>query len=257
MRKSLGLVILVASLPWTMGANGCSFSSTAPAPNVTGQWAVDYQSTMQVDVTIGGAVYHQTLGPTGGAFSVLHDGAQLDFNVDCSRPEVVCPSEVWPTSVAIDQRDATYQHRMWVKIPTQTCMGTLAAPDPSQCGAGTLNPDCKPVCSGPVATSSADAFGLIADDGGSFGLLLGGGVISNGLNCALLGASWAQANIVSTGSADHQPWTAESMTAGSVKTAYAGGCLWAGDPNLSGALQPLVVNASVELTTPFTANRQP
>lgn len=234
MNRTLVILAATASLPFTMGATapGCGgpLASMAPAPDVTGKWAVRYGDTMEVDVTLGGKAYHQSLGPDGGRFSITHEGQPFSFDIDCSRPEVVCPQEVWPAEVTIDQREAAYPHRMWVTIPTQSCSGALVAPARGTCGAGTANPDCKPVCSGTVTTRSADAFGLIADDGQSFGLLLGAGAASNGVNCAMLGVSGASATLVSTGSPATADWTARSMTGGKIATGYAGGCLWVSDP---------------------------
>ncbi len=250
-------VLALCSLPFLMGANagggGCSFNSTTDAPDVAGNWGITYGATMEVDVKVGGSTYHQSLTPTGGTFSFMHQGAPFSFNVDCSRPEVVCPSEVWPTQVAVDQRDPTYQHRMWVKIPTQTCSGQTVAPKPAECGTGTPNPDCKPVCTGTVTTSSADAFGLINEAGDRFDLLLGGGFASNGVNCVLLGLSAASAGLQTTRQGGQ--WTANNMTGGAVKTGYAGGCLWAGAVDANGNPSATVLSASVEITTSFTGKR--
>ena len=145
---------------------------------------------------------------------------------------------------------------MWVKIPTQACAGKLVQPAATECGAGTVNPDCKPVCDGDVTTGSADAFGVIAEDGASFDLLLGGGVVTNGYNCALLGISWAHAGLVNTGAASTMNWESTSMSDGQIKTAYAGGCIWAGDPNMDGKTAALLVGATVEITNGFTAHKQ-
>jgi hypothetical protein len=239
-----------------MGAQGggCgAFNSTAPAPDVTGQWAITYGDGLNIKVTIGGAVYSQTLPASGGTFVVNHQGQPFTFNLDCSRPEVVCPSEVWPASVSIDQRDATYQHRMWVKIPTQTCSGQTVAPKASECGQGTPNPDCKPVCTGEVTTSSVDTFGLIDDAGDSFNLLLGGGFATNGINCAMLGLSVASADLVTTKSGTE--WDATEMRNGTVTTGYAGGCVWAGPVDAQGKPDALVLGATLELSTTFTGER--
>lgn len=250
--------LLLCGLPFLMGADnggGCggTFGSTSPAPDVSGNWAITYGSTMEVDVKVGGSTYHQSLSPSGGTFSFMHQGAAFSFNIDCSRPEVVCPSEVWPTQVSIDQRDATYQHRMWVKIPTQSCSGQTVAPLPAECGAGTTNPDCKPVCTGTVTTSSADAFGLISEPGTDFNLLLGAGVATNGVNCVLLGISAATARLETTklGSL----WTASGMTGGAVKTGYAGGCLWTGAVDAQGKPSATVLGATVEISTAFTGKK--
>jgi hypothetical protein len=244
-------------MPFTMGAKGgCGgINSTDPAPDVEGKWGISYGNTIEIDVKLGGAVYHKSLPSTGGAFQVVHGGRTLDFNLDCSRPEVICPHEVWPSEVSIDQRDATYQHRMWVKIPTQSCAGKLVSPDPKTCGTGTHNPECKPVCDGALTTSTADAFGVIVEDGSKFDLLLGGGLVTNGFNCALLGLSWAHADLVNTGSASQMSWTSQSMKNGEVKVGFAGGCLWAGDPNMDGQLEALLIGGSLEITTSFTGTR--
>lgn len=247
-------LLSLCGLPLLMGADGgggCggTFNSKKPAPDVAGSWAITYGTTMDVKVKVEGTTYTQTLGPTGGVFTIMHKGAPFAFNVDCARPEVVCPSEVWPTQVSIDQRDPTFQYRMWVKIPTQTCSGQTMAPLPSECGMGTNNPECKPVCTGTVVTSSADAFGLIREGGTGFDLLLGGGFATNGINCALLALSVATADLRTkmTGS----QWDATDMSNGQVKTGYAGGCLWGG----AGQPTTTVTGASVEISVPFTGKR--
>jgi hypothetical protein len=249
-------------LPFLMGAQGkgCggAVSSTDPAPKVAGTWAIEYSTTTEVDVRIGGAVYHKSLPNSGGAFSITHQGKPISFELDCTRPEVVCPSEVWPTRVTIDQREAMYPHRMWVSIPTQSCSGPLVAPETSKCGSGTNNPDCDPVCDGEITTTTNEAFGVINDPGTKFDLLLGGGVASNGYNCALIGISYAKAELVNSGSAAAPAsWQSNQMKNGAVKTAYAGGCLWLGDPDMDGQLEALVLGATVEISTGFTGTRAP
>lgn len=240
-----------------LGADGCrAVSSTSPAPDVEGRWAVTYGSTFDVDVAIGGAHYAATVPETGGMVHVEHGGAGFDFEIDCARPEVVCPTEVWPDSVSIDQRDATYQHRMWVTIPSQRCSVALRAPAAAECGEGTSNPDCDPVCDGEITTTEREAFGVIAEDGGSFELLLGGGAASNGVNCVLLGLSVAEADLVTEGRASSNDWRATAMENGEVRTGYAGGCLWAGDPDMDGELQALVLGASLTISVPFDAARE-
>lgn len=248
-----GSVALWATL---VGADGCrAVSSTTPAPDVAGAWAVTYESTFDVEVTIGGAHYTASVPETGGMVHVDHAGTGFDFAIDCARPEVVCPSEVWPERVTIDQRDATYTHRMWVTIPSQACSVALTAPEPSACGEGTSNPDCDPVCNGEVTTTEREAFGVIAEDGESFELLLGGGAASNGLNCVLLGLSVAEADLANEGGASSNDWRSIAMENGEVCTGYAGGCLWAGDPDMDGETQALVLGASIMISVPFEATR--
>ncbi|MBN8614006.1 MAG: hypothetical protein J0L92_25640 [Deltaproteobacteria bacterium] len=251
---ALGSAALWSTL---VGADGCrAANATTPAPDVEGAWAVTYGSSFDVDVEIGGAHYTATVPESGGMVHVEHGGTGFDFEVDCARPEVVCPSEVWPERVTIDQRDATYRHRMWVTIPSQSCSVALTAPDADTCGEGTTNPECDPVCDGEITTSEREAFGLIEEGGARFDLLLGGGAASNGVNCVLLGVSVAEADLVNEGSASENDWRSIAMQNGEVRTAYAGGCLWAGDPDMDGEAQALVLGASLTLTVDFTATRE-
>lgn len=248
--------LVVAAAPLAMGARGCeSVSSRSAAPSVDGRWAVAYDDTLAVQIQIGGATYDATLPAEGGTVTVEHGGFTIPFTLDCSLPAVVCPSEAWPAVVTAEQRDPEFPHRMWVTLPQQECMGEMLAADPAECGANTLNPDCEDVCSGEVTTVERDTFGVIDEAGESFDLLLGGGIATNGVNCVLLGFSSASANIMSTGSAETEDWTAQSFDAGEVVVAYGGGCLWAGDPDMDGELEALVIGASARFSTGFTAAR--
>lgn len=252
------MVVLAGCAPLVMGARGgCGgpLTSTDPAPDVNGQWAITYDDTLSVDIEIGGATYTAEVPADGGTVHVEHGGFGFDFTLDCTRPEIVCPSEAWPAVVTAEQREPEYPHRMWVRIPKQECAGTLRAPAENECGAGTLNPDCEEVCDGDVITRERDTFGLIDEAGTSFDLLLGGGAATNGVNCVLLGISAAHADLVSTGSASEENWVAEGMTNGEVVTAYGGGCLWVGDPDMDAEQEALVLGASVVFRTGFTGAR--
>jgi len=255
--KKIALIgLLMGIAPLAMGARGCGpLTSMTPAPNVEGTWDVAYDDSLEVEITIGGSTYDATLPAEGGTVEVEHGGFIIPFTLDCSRPEIVCPSEAWPEQVTASQREETYPHRMWVTIPRQQCMGEMVAADPAECGAGTLNEACDDVCDGEMTTVERDTFGLIDEPGESFDLLLGGGIATNGVNCALLGVSSAHADIVSTGGAEQEVWTAERFTDGRVVVAYAGGCLWAGDPDMDDELEALVLAASVKFTTGFEAAR--
>lgn len=254
MASRSGLLIVIAALaPMTMGAEECT--STDPAAEMSGQWAVDYDDTLRVQIGIGGAVYDEVISAAGGTITLEHEGRPIVFELDCARPDVVCPSEVWPDSVELQQRNPTYPSRVWVRIPTQTCMGTQRAPSPAECGPGTLNPDCEMVCDGEVAVGYADRFGLLRDDSSRFEVLLGAGVATNGINCALLGVSAANADVVTSGAPMSSAWRGEGMENGEISVGYAGGCLWAGDPDMDGELEALVLSASVKFTTGFTATR--
>src|SRR5262245_1042424 len=151
--KTLHLALLaVPALPLMMGAkgDGCAAGSTSAAPDVRGTWAIDYDDTIGVEIKIGGAVYTRDLGPAGGSFTITHQGKPFTFNLDCSRPDVACPTEAWPTQVLIEQRDVMPQHQMVVNIPTAQCDGQLTQPASGTCGRDTSNPNCDLVCGGKI-----------------------------------------------------------------------------------------------------------
>jgi len=250
--------LLVATLPLLMGArgDGCAANSRSAAPDVTGTWDIAYDDLLDVQIRIGGAVYEKTLGPDGGVFAVVHDGQPLSFDLDCARPEILCPSEAWPDSVRAEQRNETFEHRMIVTLPTQSCGGQLVDPEPSACGPGTNNEACDQVCDGDILVREVERFGVIGETGETFRLFLGAGVATNGINCALLAASVADAELATSGGPDTGDWQALEMEAGLVTVGYAGGCLWAGDPDMDGELEALVLGASVTFRTGFTGARR-
>jgi len=252
------IALVAMLLPLAMGAkgDGCAANSRSPAPDVTGTWAITYDDMLDVEIKIGGATYTEQLGPQGGVINITHEGQPLTFDLDCSRPEILCPSEAWPATVTAEQRNTTYEHRMIVTLPTQSCSGQLVEPDPADCGDGTLNEDCDMVCDGDIIVRDVERFGVIGESGDTFRLYLGAGVATNGINCAILAASVADADLDTVGSADEGDWEATGMSAGLVTVGYAGGCLWAGDPNMDGQLEAIVLGASITFRTGFTGVRQ-
>jgi hypothetical protein len=247
--------LFVLGLPFVMGAqgDGCAAGSTSPAPDVTGAWDIAYDDAIDVEVKIGGQLYTSTLGPNGGEVTVDHAGASYTFDLDCGRPEIVCPSEAWPRQVVIEQRDINRQHQMIVNLPAAQCDGDLMEPERGSCGTGTTNPNCDLVCEGEVTVATTEAFGVIGETGSTFRLFLGGGIVTNGWNCALLGYSVADAELVTTG-VKGADWEATEMAAGLVTIGYAGGCLF--KDMSSGADMTLAVGAEVKFLTGFTGARR-
>lgn len=248
---ALRLVLVTAALPFMTAAqgDGCAASSTSPAPDVAGVWNIAYDDRIGVEVKIGGAVYTEELGAAGGAITIDHDGTPYTFELDCARPDIVCPSEAWPSRVVIEQRNTQREHQMIVNLPTAECDGSLVKPPAAQCGAGTSNPNCDLVCEGDVAIETNEAFGVIGETGESFRLFLGGGIVTNGINCAMLGYSLADADLV-TVDAGTGDWTATDMERGLVTIGYSGGCLFVGDAN-----EVVGLGAEVKFTTGFTGSR--
>lgn len=247
---------LVFALPFTMGAagDGCAANSQTPAPNVAGAWNITYDDKLNVEVAIGGQTFTSTLGPQGGSFTITYQGTALTFNLDCNKPGVVCPSAAWPKQITATQQDVMFEHRMLMDLPTQVCTGNLVAPAAGTCGPNTLNPTCDKVCDSPVVVQNTERFGVIGADGASFRLYLGAGLATNGINCAMLGYSVADADLVTTGQGTAN-WQATAFTSGLVTMGYAGGCLWAGDPNAMGPLQAAITGAGIKFTTGFTGTR--
>jgi hypothetical protein len=256
--KAFVASLTMCALPLLTGAqgDGCAASSRSPAPDVTGWWDVAYDDRLDVEITIGGSVYTAETGAQGGSVTITHQGRPLTFDLDCARPEVLCPSEAWPSQVLAEQRDVGFEHRMYVTLPVQSCSGALVSPQPGTCGAGTNNPDCDQICNGEITTRNEERFGVIGENGRSFRLYLGAGIATNGINCALVGWSVADAELENVGAASSGDWESIAMNAGIVEVGYSGGCLWAGDPDMDGELEALVLGATVKFTTGFTADRR-
>ena len=239
------------------GGQGCAAFSESGTPDFEGTWEVEYTDDLQIEITLGGVVHTAELGPQGGVIEIEHEGQPLTFDLDCDRPEVVCPSEVWPETVRAEQRNERFTHQVIMHLPQQVCDGDLVAPEAAECGDGTDNPQCEDVCDGEVVTREQETFGTLDEESENFELLLGGGLATNGINCALLGLSVARAEVVSNDPASRGGWQAEALTNGEVVTGYSGGCLWAGDPDMDGELEALVLGAGVKITTGFEATRTP
>lgn len=248
-------LLVVPTLPLAMGAqgDGCAANSKSPAPDVRGTWSIAYDNQIGVEVKIGGATYNAELGAQGGTFTINHDGQPYTFDLDCTRPDVVCPGEAWPNQVIVEQRDVMKQHQMVVDLPSAQCDEALTQPAPGTCGTGTSNPNCDLVCGGDITVKTNQAFGVIGETGDTFRLYLGGGVVTNGINCAMLGYSVADATLDSEGEATAS-WEATAMNAGLVTIGYSGACLFAGQVN--GNNQALLVGAEIKFTTGFTGTRQ-
>jgi len=253
---SPALVLLTPAL-LGMGSCGGVLTSETPAPDMNGAWTVTYEDRIEVEITLGGAVYTAELGVQGGTVDIEHEGQPLSFELPCEEPDIVCPAEVWPAEGEFEQREAQYPHRVWMTVPQQTCDGEIVPAEPAECGADTANPDCDDVCDGEMIADDAEAFGVIAEDGSEMAVLLGAGAATNGVNCALLSLSVVHADIVATGGLDQKSWVGEELVDGEVQVGYAGGCLWADDIDDDEDLEAVVLSASIVFTTPVSASRVP
>ena len=252
-------LVTLSLLPFAFGFTNCGgalFSETE-APDMSGSWDIAYDDQVSVEIEIGGAAYTAALGVQGGSVTIDHDGQPFTFDVQCAREDVVCPSEVWLPQVELEQREARYPNRVWMPVERQVCDGEEVEPAADQCGEGTENPDCDAVCDGELVTQTVDAFGLISEPGDAFALLLGAGVASNGVNCAMLGLSVAEGELVTNRTAAEEPWTVEQVTNGQVSVGYSGACLWADDVDGDEQLEAVAIGAKLIVRTGFEATRAP
>lgn len=262
--RTLRAFALVAVAPAVLGAGGdeeggtgCgAIFSESDAPDFEGTWDVEYDDALEVEITLGAAVYTETIGLQGGTIEIEHEGQPLSFDLDCEKPEVACPSEVWPETFDAEQRQEKFQHQVILLLPGQVCDGTTRTPTAEECGAETDNPDCEDICEGEIVTEEREVFGVIDEPSEHIEVLLGAGVASNGINCALLGLSVAKADIISNDPRSRGGWQAEALDAGEIITAYSGGCLWAGDVDMDEDLEALVIGAELKFTTGFSATRR-
>ncbi len=258
-RGAAGAVVLTGMLMGAggddEGGRGCaSLWSKSEAPEMVGEYAIDYDDSLSVEIRIGGAVYTAEVGVQGGVIEIEHEGQPLKFELDCAREEIVCPSEAFPATVTAEQRDRMYPHQVHILLPSQECDGELREAAASECGEGTDNPDCDDVCDGEMKTVERPVLGSISEDGEAFDILLGAGVATNGINCGLLGVSIAKADLVTQES--ETEWTVEGMDNGEIIAGYSGACLWADDVDMDGDLEAAVLGAQVIFTTGFTADRK-
>ena len=94
---------------------------------------------------------------------------------------------------------------------------------------------------------------MIGEAGDSFRLYLGGGIVTNGINCAMLGYSVADADARRRPASKGADWEATAMSAGLVTIGYSGACLFAGQ--IDGTNQALLVGAELKFTTGFTGTK--
>lgn len=89
-------MILLAFL-CAAGAVGCGKGlAGALTPDFSGVWDLTYDDSIDVELRIGDRTMRGTLGAQGGSLAFEEANESVDLEVDCARPELVCPAEVWP-----------------------------------------------------------------------------------------------------------------------------------------------------------------
>jgi len=73
------------------------------APDFAGLWDITYDDSVRVEFALGEQQISARVDEGGGRVAVRDAGVALDFEVDCTRPELVCPSEVWPRELSLQK----------------------------------------------------------------------------------------------------------------------------------------------------------
>jgi len=273
--KILGVLLC---LPLFMGQERCGasakgFFSDDPAPSMEGVWDVTYDDQVDVEIDLGGgAVYYGVIADDGGEVAFTHDGEPVSLDLDCSKPWIVCPSEVWTETVEFLQpRFAARPHQVQMLVQDQECLNPRM-PEESE-GECSSNPDVNLPCDVEICdpedtiTSTKSTVASISNPvppdpefgdrpGYTIGIALSGGMVIPAANCLLIGTSFADADIVYTGQYEPDPegptMFATDLTDGVITIIFSGACFWAhySESEIAGAL----LGASVKITTGFTAS---
>lgn len=209
-----------------------------PAQDVRGVYGVTWDDQLTIRLDVGGAVQEATAGADEVVTFNAPDGSplELDLGAWCADEAVTCPSEAWPSRVAIDQDDPD----------TVADAHALRAWDADAPGA---------VVSGLVDHSTgAFLFGLDGDSAGdsscaALAISLAGGTFyypEDGVDTADSGDS---ASDPAAALADGVPAAAGATTGvvdGQVALGWLGACAWSG----------LAVVATLSIETDYLAVRE-
>jgi hypothetical protein len=84
--------------------SGCGKTAASGlSPDFAGEWDVTYDDSIRFELRLEGQVQRSELAEPGGQVVLGDAGAALEFDVDCTRPDVVCPTEVWPRELVLTQ----------------------------------------------------------------------------------------------------------------------------------------------------------
>lgn len=242
MNRSPWLLAVVALSPLMMaatcggGGGRGGDGGTAEYPDVGGTWSLTFANDLTAEVNVGGSVYNPTIGSGATTVSVTHDGKPISYSVDCSKPLVVCPSELLPATVSINQ-SLTDPRNISLQVTE------------SECRNGTV---VEGTCSGTLVQTTTTRNGTLSADGTSFTVVLGGGAAAT-TNCVLLTLSVAQGDFTTSGSAASGNLRADSIVNGKLTTAVGGGCVVVNKAGLDPAVETAALAASIKLTSSFTA----
>jgi hypothetical protein len=101
--------ISALSLCFLLLAVGCdkARSSAPPAPNFAGTWDVTFDDGVDVELRIGEQVLRGRVEGSAGSIEFRDAGRELVLQLDCSAPDLVCPSEVLARELTLDKPPGT------------------------------------------------------------------------------------------------------------------------------------------------------
>jgi hypothetical protein len=95
----LTLALLLISL------SGCDLASASwSRPDVTGTWDLTYDDYLELEVHVGDDVHRQRVSSSGGTLRARLGGKEIYATVACALSEVLCPNELWPHQLTLNNR---------------------------------------------------------------------------------------------------------------------------------------------------------
>ncbi len=241
-----GLLLLAVACDPSLDWGGTPRQLT---PTMDGAWCIEHEPALHTQLTVEWRTEWETYFPdldlNGGAFAITRDGETIRFNLDCSRDDVLCPAEIWPTVVELDDE-------VTMALPQHRCEGNLV--EAGECGDGTPNRNCDPVCDGEVRVEQGEYLGKADKD--SFFVSLDSELFGKTTDvCTLMLLSKADADLVTTGDPEEFDLVGVEMRSGIIELWYPAGCLLAADQTLSSDTRERIIRRPIFFRARFEAVR--
>jgi hypothetical protein len=106
MKTSLLTALLMGLLVAALNMTGVLGRSRALGvrPAVAGTWDAVFDDTIDVTADVEGEDHQARTGAGGGRVAFHDAGSFVQLEVDCARPELVCPQELLPRELTLDNR---------------------------------------------------------------------------------------------------------------------------------------------------------
>ncbi len=99
------LPLLACSLLSAAQLVGCTRGrAQGVRPDLAGQWDLAYDDVIDVEITLDGATHRTRVRGEGGRIAMFDAGSTLELNIDCARPELVCPNETLERELVVSNR---------------------------------------------------------------------------------------------------------------------------------------------------------